>query len=162
MVISCRIIEHGFTKDTGTNIIPYDYVTTFTYNGKGQVLSIDGPLPGNSDTTSLSYDAPTGDLVSITRPLIGSTSLGNYDAAGQAGRITDVNSQSAYLGDGTLPPTWTTPIPPGNTPPPSPIQQGLRPFSINQRMVLQLKSPLLAAWILNLNMMWIRYISSRS
>jgi RHS repeat-associated protein len=101
----CRIIEQGFTKDTGTNIIPYEYITTFTYNGKGQVLSIDGPLPGNGDTTALSYDTPTGDLVSITRPLIGNTNFSNYDAAGQVGRVTDVNGQSkdfSYDGRGRI------------------------------------------------------------
>ena len=100
-----RIIEQGFTKDTGTNIIPYEYITIFTYNGKGQVLSIDGPLPGNGDTTSLSYDTPTGDLVSITRPLIGSTNLSNYDGAGQVGRVIDVNGQSkdfSYDGRGRI------------------------------------------------------------
>jgi hypothetical protein len=27
-----RIIEKGFTKDATGNVIPYEYITTFTYN----------------------------------------------------------------------------------------------------------------------------------
>jgi YD repeat-containing protein len=89
-----RMIEKGFTKDISGTIVPYEYITSFTYNGKGQILSIDGPLPGNGDTTSFSYNGATGDLLSITRPLIGSTNFSSYDAAGQAGQVTDVNGQS--------------------------------------------------------------------
>jgi RHS repeat-associated protein len=89
-----RIIEKGFTKDISGNIIPYEYITTFTHNSRGQVLSINGPLPGNGDTTSFTYDQTTGNLLSITRPLIGATSFSNYDAAGQVGLATDINNQS--------------------------------------------------------------------
>ncbi|MBW2005045.1 MAG: RHS domain-containing protein [Deltaproteobacteria bacterium] len=90
----CRIIEKGFTKDASNTIVSYEYITTFTYNSKGQVLSIDGPLPENGDTTFFTNDPTTGDLLSITRPLIGATSFSNYDAAGQVGLVTDVNNQS--------------------------------------------------------------------
>jgi len=89
-----RVIKKGFTKDISRAIVPYEYIIAFTYNGKGQILSIDGPLPGNGDTTSFAYDAATGNLLSITRPLIGSTGFSNYDAAGQVGQVTDVNGQS--------------------------------------------------------------------
>jgi RHS repeat-associated protein len=100
-----RVIEKGFTKDISGTIIPYAYITTFTHNGKGQILSVDGPLPGNVDTTSFAYNAATGDLLSITRPLIGSTGFSNYNAAGQVGQVTDVNGQSnsfTYDGRGRL------------------------------------------------------------
>jgi len=89
-----RIIEKGFTKAISGSIIPYEYITTFTYASKGQVLSIDGPLPGSGDTTSFTYNTTTGDLLSITRPLIGATSFSNYDNAGQVGLVTDINNQS--------------------------------------------------------------------
>jgi RHS repeat-associated protein len=88
------VVEKGFTKDISGTIVPYEYNTAFTHNGKGQVLSINGPLPGNQDTTSFAYDASTGDLLSITRPLIGSSNFSSYDAAGQVGQVTDVNGQS--------------------------------------------------------------------
>jgi RHS repeat-associated protein len=100
-----RVIEKGFTKNISRAIVPYEYITIFTYNGKGQILSIDGPLPGNEDTTSFVYNAATGDLLSITRPLIGSTGFSNYNAAGQVGQVTDVNGQSksfTYDGRGRL------------------------------------------------------------
>jgi hypothetical protein len=80
-----RVIEKGFTKDISGTVVPYEYITSFTYNGKGQVLSINGPLPGNGDSTSFAYNATTGDLLSITRSIIGSTNFSNYDAAGQVG-----------------------------------------------------------------------------
>jgi len=92
-----RVIEKGFTKDIAGAVVPYEYTTILTYNSKGQVLSIDGPLPGNGDTTSLVYDPTTGDLLSITRPLIGITGFSNYDAAGQVGKVTDVNGRSKSL-----------------------------------------------------------------
>jgi YD repeat-containing protein len=100
-----RIIELGFTKDSAGAVIPYAYITTYTYNSKGQVLTIDGPLPGAGDTTSFTYNPTTGDLVSLVRPLIGSTLLSEYDAAGMVGKVTDVNGQSrsfTYDGRGRI------------------------------------------------------------
>jgi RHS repeat-associated protein len=89
-----HIIEKGYTKHESGSTVTYEYITAFTYNSKGQVLSIDGPLPGTGDTTSFSYDAATGDLLSITRPLIGDTTFSDYDAAGQVGEVTDVNNRT--------------------------------------------------------------------
>jgi len=89
-----RLVENGFTKDASGVTVSYEHVTIFTYNSKGQVLSIDGPLAGTADTTTLAYEVSTGNLQSITQPLIGATGFSNYDAAGQLGQVTDVNSQS--------------------------------------------------------------------
>jgi len=89
-----RIVEKGFTRDESGSVISYEYVTTYNYNAKGQVISIDGPLTGNGDTTFFSYNTVTGDLESITRPIIGATIFTGYDAAGQAGTVTDINNKS--------------------------------------------------------------------
>jgi len=100
-----RIIEQGFTKDSSGTTVPYEYITTFTYNAKGQVLSIDGPLPASDDTTSFTYDNVSCDLLSITQPLIGTSTFSEYDAAGMAGKVTDVNGQSkgfTYDGKGRV------------------------------------------------------------
>ncbi len=51
-----RIIEQGYTKDASGGVVPYEYITAFTYNQKGQVLSMDGPLPGDGDKTSYEYE----------------------------------------------------------------------------------------------------------
>jgi len=89
-----RIVEQGYTRDVSGAAIAYEYVTNITYNGKGQVLSVDGPLAGAGDLTSITYDSVSGDLVTVTRPHIGPTAFEYYNAAGQMGRITDVNGQS--------------------------------------------------------------------
>ena len=92
-----RVLEKGFVMDEQGAIVSQEYITTYNYNSKGQVLSIDGPLPGNDDTTGFTYDAATGDLLSITKPLIGPTAFSGYDAAGHAGQITDVNGRIKTL-----------------------------------------------------------------
>lgn len=90
-----RIVEKGYTRDATGDIVPYEYITTYTYNNRGQVITVDGPLPGSSDTTTYSYDPTTGDLISVTKALIGETVFSDYDAAGRPGSITDVNNQPA-------------------------------------------------------------------
>ena len=89
-----RIIEQGYTKDASGATVSFEYITTFTYNSKGQVLSIDGPRAGTADTTTFAYEGSTGNLHSVTQPLIGITNFSSYDAAGQPGQVTDVNGQS--------------------------------------------------------------------
>lgn len=96
-----RKIERGFTRDISGNIIPYEYITSYTYDSKGNILSIDGPLPGADDTTTFTYDALTGDLLSITRPVVGTTTYSQYSADGRVGRITDPNGNATlYTYDG--------------------------------------------------------------
>jgi YD repeat-containing protein len=100
-----RIVEEGNTYDALEIVILYTYITKFTYNGKGQVGSIDGPRSGTADTTSFGYDPTTGDLLSIIRPLIGSTQFPDYDAAGQTRYVIDVNNQTirfTYDGRGRI------------------------------------------------------------
>ena len=89
-----RVIERGFTRDVAGGTRPYETITRLSYNANGQVLSIDGPLPGAGDSTSFAYDAVTGDLLGLAQPLIGETAFSAYDAAGMVGRMTDVNGQS--------------------------------------------------------------------
>jgi len=100
-----RKIDRGFTVDAVGAIIPYEYITAYTYNDKGQFIAIDGPRPGNGDTTSFSYDPVTGDLLAVTRPVVGATTYSDYDAAGQAGRLTDENgnvTRFTYDGRGRI------------------------------------------------------------
>ncbi|MBW2027984.1 MAG: RHS repeat protein [Deltaproteobacteria bacterium] len=89
-----RIVEKGSTGDSAGGVVPYEYVTRFSYNLKGQVISIDGPLEGPGDTILFSYDDVTGDLLSITQPLVGSTLFSAYDPEGRVGEVKDVNAQS--------------------------------------------------------------------
>ena len=92
-----RIIERGYTHDSMNSVVSYEKITKFTCNARGQILSVDGPLSGTSDTTGFTYDPITGDLTSITQPLIGTTQLGNYDAAGNPTLLTDINNQTATV-----------------------------------------------------------------
>ncbi len=87
-----RVIEKGYTKDQTGAVVPYEYVTLITYNSKGQILSVNGPLAGDGDITAYTYDPTTGNLLTLTRPLVGDTVFSDYDAAGFAGTITDVNN----------------------------------------------------------------------
>ena len=96
-----RIVEQGFTSDASGDAIPYEYVTAFTYNAKGQVLTIDGPQPGGGDATTFAYDPITGDLTSSTLPEVGTTVYTDYDEAGRPGRVTDPNGNATlYTYDG--------------------------------------------------------------
>lgn len=92
-----RLIEKGYTKDALGAVVPYESITTYQYNTKGQVVSIDGPLAGPQDIVSYTYNSTPGDLATITQPLIGTTMLGNYDAAGNPTLITDINGQTTTI-----------------------------------------------------------------
>jgi RHS repeat-associated protein len=96
-----RKIDQGYTAGSSGNVIPYEYITTYTYNDKGQLTAIDGPRPGNGDTASFAYDPVTGDLLAVARPVIGTIFYSDYNAAGQVGRVTDPNGNgTTYSYDG--------------------------------------------------------------
>jgi len=86
-----RLIEKGYTKDSSGSVIPYEHVTAYHYNSKGQPVSIDGSLPGNQDTVTMTYDPVSGNLRTVSQPIIGTRTFANYDAAGNPGSITDEN-----------------------------------------------------------------------
>ena len=96
-----RKIDQGYSADPSGNVIPYEYITTYTYNDKGQVTVIDGLQPGSGDTTSFTYDPVSGDLLAVTRPVVGATTYSDYNGAGQVGRVTDENGNvTTYTYDG--------------------------------------------------------------
>lgn len=96
-----RQIERGYTRDNTGAIVSYEYITTYHYNSKGQVLCVDGPLSGSQDMITYSYDPTTGDLLSVTLPVVGTSTYANYDAAGNVGTVTDINGvQTTYTYDG--------------------------------------------------------------
>ena len=95
-----RMILQGFTLNDSNSVIELEQITTYTYNDKGQVLSVNGPLDGEEDTISFTYDLSTGDLLTMTRPLIG-TIIFTYDTAGNMLTITDENGiQTSVTYDG--------------------------------------------------------------
>jgi YD repeat-containing protein len=73
------------------------------------MLSVDGPLPGSDDIVSFDYDPSTGDLLAMTRPLVGAVTFSQYDGAGKPGRMTDQN------GHGTVFSEWYFEWEPGDT-----------------------------------------------
>jgi len=97
-LLAYRKIERGYTLDSNQAVAAYSLVTTYAYNGKGQLVSMDGPLPGDQDKTAYSYDATSGDLSTISSPLVGATTYANYDDAGNPRLITDPNSDQTILG----------------------------------------------------------------
>ncbi len=96
-VLIHRKIERGYTWNTSQQIIPYEHVTTFEYNAAGQTTAIDGPLPGDSDKISITYFASTGDIHTITWPLVGSIVYDDYDAAGNPRKVTDFNNTTTFF-----------------------------------------------------------------
>ncbi|MFZ1983121.1 MAG: DUF6531 domain-containing protein, partial [Desulfatitalea sp.] len=91
-----RQIERGFTYSAAGTVAAYEHITTYTYTSKGQVLTIDGPLPGTQDTVSYTYDPVTGDRLTETRPLVGTTTY-TYDAAGNMESVTDPNGVATVI-----------------------------------------------------------------
>jgi len=92
-----RKIEEGYTADSSGNIIPYEYITKYEHNNRGQILAIYGPRLVSGDIISFAYDEVTGNLVSITQPLIGITQFSDYDNAGKPCSIIDINGNTKYL-----------------------------------------------------------------
>jgi RHS repeat-associated protein len=52
-----RTIVSGFTTFDGVNEIPFEHTTTRTYNGRGQLVQLDGPLTTAGDLTDFVYFA---------------------------------------------------------------------------------------------------------
>jgi RHS repeat-associated protein len=95
-----RMILQGFTHNDSGSVIEFEQITIYTYNDKGQVLSVNGPLDGEEDTVFFTYDSSTGDLLTMTRPLTGTTFF-TYDAAGNMVTATDENGiQTSVTYDG--------------------------------------------------------------
>lgn len=86
-----RKIERGFTLDKAGQVVAVHYITHFDYNAKGQMTVMDGPLEGDRDRMTFAYDPQSGDLLSATMPLVGTTRFNHYDPAGNLTRMTDIN-----------------------------------------------------------------------
>lgn len=76
----------------------------YTYNGRGQVLTIDGPRTDVSDVTTLTYyadDDPCigcrGQVHTVTNAASQITSFDAYDADGRPTQITDANGVATAL-----------------------------------------------------------------
>jgi RHS repeat-associated protein len=85
-----RKIERGYTYDDSGSVVSYEYITTYDYDASGNVTEIDGPLAGDQDAITYTYDPVTGDRLTETRPLVGTTTY-TYDAAGNIATVTDIN-----------------------------------------------------------------------
>jgi RHS repeat-associated protein len=105
-----RQIVEGLTRDAAGTLVPFQEITSYTYDSKGQVILVDGPRTDAADVTTTSYyptvsgDPNSGLLQSMTRSTGGTpltTTYADYDANGNPGRITDPNSQGVlYTYDG--------------------------------------------------------------
>lgn len=89
--------------DTTTITAPYSTggrtrTWSYSWSSTGLLQSEDGPLPGNSDTTTYSYNA-SGQLTSMTDPLGHVTQVTSRDASGAPLTVVDPNgtqTQFAY------------------------------------------------------------------
>jgi RHS repeat-associated protein len=86
---------------------PFTYTTVFTYDGHGQVDTVDGPRTDVTDLTDNDYypDADVdlsrrGRLMSVTNALGHQVVYNGYDLFGNAGSVTDENSvETLFLYD---------------------------------------------------------------
>lgn len=73
-----------------------DRTTTYTYTTLGQIDTIDGPLPGTSDTTDIDYDAQ-GNITQISNALAQVTGFTSYDNSGRLLTSVDANGLTTTL-----------------------------------------------------------------
>jgi len=96
-MLAHRLIEKGITLIKGSDSFiwqSYTYITVYSYSDFGRLVGINGPNSGDIDTTTMTYDPSTGDILSTTAPGIGTTMYEQYDAAGRPGMVTDPNNQA--------------------------------------------------------------------
>ena len=93
--VLCKRIEQATTDANGSQgfnaALDNSVVTrtwSYTYNNTGQVLTVTSPRTDILDQTTYVYD-PQGNLTSATNAVGHITTLGNYDANGRVGTITD-------------------------------------------------------------------------
>jgi len=105
-LIGVREISYTYTPDNRQqtisikNITPGSpnlnevHTTSFAYakhpSGILQSKTIDGPLPGQGDALTYTYDS-TGNLTSVANSLGHTTNYSNYNALGQPGRVVNAN-----------------------------------------------------------------------
>ena len=85
----------NLTKEIRTGFISpgvqYTYVTTYGYNGYGQLTFKDGPRTDLNDIATAEYNPTTGFLTSLSPPLVGPITFGDYDVNGNLGSLVDLN-----------------------------------------------------------------------
>jgi len=101
--VGTSINDTDYTYDTDGNATEieitdgtYSRTWTMTYNSDGQVLTVNGPHSGATDTTTFDYyTCSTGDecgqLESITNALSQVTDFDSYDESGRLTQMTDMN-----------------------------------------------------------------------
>jgi YD repeat-containing protein len=94
LLVSWIIVE-GFTLNSSGTLTPVTSVTRFSYDDQGQLVSIDGPLPGNTEQTrtfrqrfDYQYPQRPGKLFKQINP-DGSSYQYGYDAMSNLNRVTD-------------------------------------------------------------------------
>jgi RHS repeat-associated protein len=99
----------NFTYDTAGNLTTrtiqgaeggssFSYATVSTFNGSGQLLTINPPGYSTADQTSYTYDSARGSLLPLTRtdPIIGATAFG-YDGFNHRTSVTDPNGVASVM-----------------------------------------------------------------
>ncbi|MBI5374834.1 MAG: RHS domain-containing protein [Candidatus Schekmanbacteria bacterium] len=90
-----KLIQKGYTKDASRQIIPYNYVSTFSYDEYSRLISADGPRGDVSDTAYFEYYSfdisngmNRGRLKKITDTAGNVYVYDLYDIYGNPGKIT--------------------------------------------------------------------------
>ena len=100
------LLQSMTQTDTTTQTVPYattgqTRTWTYSWNGNGRLLSIDGPkgldVNGKADITSFGYDTG-GNLLTSTDALGYVTTFADYDANGRPGKMIDPNGINTLYG----------------------------------------------------------------
>ncbi|MDP3940039.1 MAG: MopE-related protein, partial [Deltaproteobacteria bacterium] len=97
-----RQIEIGWTRDALGALVHFVTLTKFGYNAQNQLETVDGPLPGTGDRTTVEHNDPltAGRATAVIQPVVGTTQLplANYnDYFLIPGRIIDPNGVATDL-----------------------------------------------------------------
>lgn len=112
-----RVVANTYDGGTGNKLTeqvtgcngtsPFTFTTSWTYDARGQVRTVNGPRTDVTDVTTYDYYADgdsdpnrRGRLQRVTNALSQQTSYAGYDLFGNVGSVTDANNvETTYLYD---------------------------------------------------------------
>jgi RHS repeat-associated protein len=124
------VVETNLLAPSPATNLNQSKTTSFSYshhgNGMLAAVTVDGPLPGNGDAVTTTYDS-LGNLVSVSNALGHTETYSLFNGLGQPGRVTGANGEiTDYTYDANGRITRVRTYPNGSTPADTAIAYNLR------------------------------------